>query len=284
MQFDFEVPVSFFEKAGAEKGKQRRIGGIVSTESPDRQGEIVLQRGLDFESNFLQNGWFNDNHSKKTADILGYPEAVQRFKKGQTLPDGNKARTNGTWVEGYLLDTPQAEEIWKLGRSLQKTKRRLGFSVEGSIQKREGPKTVFVKSRDGKGGQWVGNRVAKAVVRNVAITNCPVNTDSRLEILGKSLQAIESADEDMLKALGMGPPPPAQPAGPQTGIGAGHVLSPESLEEKRRKKEEKAKQLEKALADERAMTLVRKKLPGASLEQAARIVELTKKLKTQGRL
>ena len=41
MPFAFEVPVSLFEKADAPKGQQRRIGGIITTESPDRQGEIV---------------------------------------------------------------------------------------------------------------------------------------------------------------------------------------------------------------------------------------------------
>ena len=148
MKFDFQMPVDFFEKADAEPGKQRRIGGIASTEVDDLQGEVALARGLDFRR-FLDGGWFNDNHSKKTADVLGYPEDAKTFRKGDVLPNGEKAGANGAWVEGYLLDTPEAKRIWDLGKALQKTNRRLGFSLEGDILKRAGPKTVFKKSTDG---------------------------------------------------------------------------------------------------------------------------------------
>jgi len=155
--FDFEVPLSVFEKADAPKGKQRRIGGIVSLETQDRQDEIVLQRGLDF-SDFRKNGWFNDNHTKDTTGIVGYPEEVQFFQRGAELPDGSVAPAQGHWVEGYLLEGyKKADEIWDLGQALQKTNRRLGFSVEGKILQRSGPKQ---------------RTIAKALVRNVAITNC----------------------------------------------------------------------------------------------------------------
>lgn len=262
LPFDFEVPCSFFEKADAEPGKQRRIGGIISTESPDRQDEVVLQRGLDF-SPWLQSGWYNDNHSKKTTDILGYPEAVQPFKKGEKLPNGEVAKVNGTWAEGYLLDTPQAEEVWKLGKALAKTNRRLGFSVEGSIQKRTGK---------------LRKTVAKAVVRNVAITNCPVNTDSKLEVLAKSLQAAEQCEDDIDKALAMGP---ATPGAVPTG---GAVLSPESLEADPKEMEKRKKEAQKSLSKAEAIAWVQKRIPGISEAAAGRIVETTQVLKRQGRL
>jgi hypothetical protein len=169
--FKIEVQVEAFHKAGA-KGKQRRIGGVISTEQKDRQGEVVLQRGLDF-SDFLRGGWFNDNHSRETTGIVGYPEKVER-------------RGRGHYVEGYLLEGHEpADKIWSLANSLQKTGRRLGFSIEGNVVSRDG--------MDGK-------TVAKARVRNVAITNCPVNTDTGLEVLAKSLQALEN-EQDQL-ALG----------------------------------------------------------------------------------
>lgn len=270
--FEFEIPVSFFEKAEAEPSKMRRIGGIISTESPDRQGEVILQRGLDFNE-FLQHGWFNDNHSKQTDGILGYPESVKRFKKGDFLPDGTVAKSNGTWAEGYLLDTPKAMSIWDLGRSLQKTHRRLGFSVEGKIESRVGPEDRII---------------AKAKIRNVAITNCPVNTDSRLEVLAKSLAAIERCEPNaMEKALGMGAATPGQAiVGPQTGMGAGRVLAPQSLEhdEKDPAKEKKKKRVAKSLTDEEAVAWVRLRLPAATPDQARRIVALTKALKREGTL
>ena len=282
MRFDFEVPVTFFEKADAAPGQERRIGGIVSTEAKDQQDEIVLQRGLDF-SYFKKNGWFNDNHSKKTADILGYPEATRYFAKGEKLPDGDMAKQPGHWVEGYLLRTEKADEIWSLGKALQDTNRRLGFSVEGKILKREGP----------------GNRtIAKALVRNVAITNCPVNTDSRLEILTKSLRAVaksgsgdyENDAEKCEKTLGMGAAPAgnANPAtmGPVSGMGAGQVITPSSLESPTRKvgvpggsKKRRKKNVKKSLTTREAFLYLHKRLPEATAGQIAQIIAITRHAK-----
>ncbi len=293
--FDFEVPVTFFEKAGAEPGKERRIGGLISSESPDRMGEVILQRGLDF-GDFMNNGWFNDNHSKATDDILGYPEQVKQFQKGQKLPNGKKAEANGTWAEGYLLDTKKADKIWELGKALQKTNRRLGFSVEGSIQRRIGPKTTFQKGTDGEPGKWVGSVIAKAKVREVAVTKCPVNATSKMDILTKSLLACSAAEPDELeKALGMGTATggvPSQPAGSQTGETAGQVLATESLEQDENigarliseglpEPEEEAK---KSFSDAEAIAWFLERRPRATLAQAGQFVDLTKALKRQGQL
>lgn len=276
LPFEFEVPVSFFEKADAGKGKLRRIGGIISTENPDRQGEVVLQNGLDF-GDFLRAGWFNDNHSKETTDILGYPEFVKRFRRGEILPNGDVAQANGTWAEGYLLPTPKADKIWELGLALQGTGRHLGYSVEGSIQRRIG----------------VGKKtVAKAKVRNVAVTNCPVNTDSRLDVLAKSLLVVESAEPDFLeKALGMGTTtgPVSQPSGPQSGATAGQVLATESLERGKQARlvfdeEDEEEEAKKSLSDADALAWVQKRIPGISAANAGRIIDLTRALKRRGKL
>jgi hypothetical protein len=270
MPFDFEFPVSVFEKSDAGAGKQRRIGGVISTERPDRQDETILQRGLDF-SDFLTNGWYNDNHSKKTTGILGYPEEVQQFQKGDQLPNGRLAKASGTWAEGYLLDTKPADDIWELGKALQKTGRSLGFSVEGSIQRRIGP---------------LRKTIAKAKVRNVAITNCPVNSDSKLEILAKSLEAVEASEPDVVeKALTMGTPG-VSPTGTRTGEGAGQVMGKEDLESDvcTTCDEKCSKKTKKSLTDSEAIAWVQAHRPNTSLTAACRIVEITKNLKRQGRL
>lgn len=278
MPFDFEMPVSFFEKADAEPGKEKRIGGIASLETKDRQDERVLQRGLDFESSFLDHGWFNDNHSRETDGILGYPEKVQFFDKGAQLPDGKEAEASGHWVEGYLLDTDKAKRIWALGKALQKTKRRLGFSVEGKIQRRTGPEK---------------KTIAKALVRNVAITNCPVHAGARMEILAKSLQVVEQTEPGMLeKALAMGTPTPATAIanqGPQTGAGAGQVMTGESLEsvhnkpvvvesKKDKDEKEKEKKVKKSMTEVDAFAWYRAQLPNATPLQIGRLIQLTQKL------
>lgn len=243
--------VSFFEKADAAPEKQRRIGGIASIETKDRQKEVLLQRGLDF-SEFVNHGWFNDNHSRNTDDILGYPEDAQFFNKGDSLPNGVTAKAPGHWVEGYLLNTEKANKIWDLAQSLQSTPRRLGFSVEGKIQKRD----ALDKSI-----------VAKAIVREVAITKSPVNTDSQMDILVKSLT--------------MGTPNPGQPiTGDKTGAGAGQVLAKEDLE----KKKKKIKEANKALSDSEAFSCLASKFPKYSPELIGRIISLTKALKRKQRV
>lgn len=288
--FHFEFEASVFQKGDAPEGKQRRIGGIVSTETPDRQGEVVLQSGLDF-SEFMRNGWFNDNHSKETTDIVGYPEVVKKFNKGDPLPDRSVAHANGTWVEGYLLDTPKAQAIWDLGLALKKTQRRLGFSVEGKVERRAGPRTIFLKGQDGE-GQWVGRNIVRALVRNVAVTNAPVQSDSRLEILAKSMMAMEREDakdpdddQEVDKALTMGPvaTPPQKPVGPKTGAGAGRVLAPQHLEA-RQHDLLKPSDVQKSLTDSEAVHYLRGRVPGMTIAQAHEIIYLTKVLKNQGRL
>lgn len=280
--FRFEVPISFFEKAGAPAGRARRIGGIVSTETPDRQGDIVLQRGLNFEP-FVRGGWFNDNHSKLTRDILGYPDNVRMFQKGEKLPDGSHAPARGHWVEGWLLDTQDAAKVWELGHALQKSGRRLGFSVEGSIDKRVGP------------GKKI---VAEGTVRNVAVTGVPVNEDTNLVTLAKSLMAVERGDDlgfpapleeqiatlrlefmSLRKALGMGAEsaPPTAPVGPQTGMGAGQVITPQSLEGKQRdlfaaddEDEKRKRKLTKSEAEAR----IRERLGAVPPHVAEKIIHL----------
>lgn len=278
LPFEFQTPVAFFEKADAPRGMTRRIGGLVSTESRDRQDEVVLQRGLDF-SDFIRHGWYNDNHSKATDAILGYPDRVTLVKKGETLPDGSVAKANGHWAEGYLLETDRAQRIWELGNALQKSGRRLGFSIEGNVEQRA--------DHDRK-------TIAKARVKNVAITNCPVNTDTRLEVIAKSLRVIgevEGADLDrayeaFYRALGMGAPcPGVKPLGPHTGVGAGRVLTPESLEGQPRNSAGPSKRKrKKGLSKAEAVAWLETRLRGASMADLGRVVDATLSLKARGRL
>ena len=60
----------------------------------------------------------------------------------------------------------------------------------------------------------------KARVRNVAVTSCPINDDTRLEVLAKSMSVVEKA----LRA-GQGNEKPSAP-----GAGGGRPLRAQSLE------------------------------------------------------
>lgn len=173
--FRFDVECEVFEKARPDGGAGRYIGGFVSTDHIDRQGEILLQDGLDF-SHFLAKGYFNDNHDPSTDSLVGYPTAAEL----RVLEKGHK----GWYVEGELLEgdgTTRADRLWKLAQSLKKSgKRKLGFSVEGAIVERDGVNK---------------NKVRKAIVREVAITRCPVNTETSLDVLAKSLAVGTPAGE-----------------------------------------------------------------------------------------
>jgi len=108
-------------KSDKETATKWYIGGFASTEALDRQGESVLQKGLDF-SEFVQHGYYNDNHQQHTSAVVGVPELAE-YRKGL-----------GWYTEGYLLKGVQrAIEIYNLAKSLEDEPRKLGFSIEGKL-------------------------------------------------------------------------------------------------------------------------------------------------------
>jgi hypothetical protein len=135
--------VEILKSEGDESSEEsRRIGGYCSTEHLDRQDEKVLQRGLDFRE-FIDYGYFNDNHNQSTTALVGVPESAE-FHAGK-----------GWYTTGHLLKGfPRADELWTLAKSLEGTRRKLGFSIEGKVLERR------------------GNHIVKAKIRNVAVTNC----------------------------------------------------------------------------------------------------------------
>lgn len=194
----FEIIKS--EKGG--KNSERTFGGYCSTDALDRQGETVFQKGLDF-SEFLQHGYFNDNHNQSTKAALGVPDMV-RYDLGK-----------GWFTQGHLFKTKAADEILELAKALQDEPRKLGFSIEGKVIERE------------------NNRIKKALIRNVAITNCPVNTNCSWDLLNKAFTvgldaedvAGDFAGSSFIKSLAAGTGP-----GARTATSGGRVLVGEDLE------------------------------------------------------
>lgn len=154
--------------AGEDAGNKAPIGGIISTDTVDLQGDQILQAGCDW-SYFLKRGWFNYEHKPGAENIVGIPKSV----KAVTLDGGKQA----TRVEGVLLlDRPRAREVYESAKAIQKAGegRSIGFSVEGQVLQRDpaNPKIV-----------------TKARILNVSVTAHPVNPDARLEVLARSLEA-----------------------------------------------------------------------------------------------
>lgn len=230
--FHIDVPVVAFEKADAPEGQKKRIAGIISTDGLDAQDERIIQEGLDFEK-YLSCGHLNDNHSNQSVcDIVGYPQSVKMYKRGDTLPNGQPAASNCTWTEGFLIGKKGAD-IWHIAKDMQGTPRSLGFSVEGSITKRDAkdPKTILA-----------------ATVQNVAVTHCPVNRDTKLELLARSLTpatALSHAapSRDTTKAFTVGSVPTQSAAHPlpqpapntvRQGEGVGQLLTAAFARNKKR--------------------------------------------------
>lgn len=243
LPFSFDVDVEVFEKSGDKN--PRRIGGFVTTDQLDKQGERLLQEGLNFEP-FLNGGWFNDNHKDL---IVGHPVSAELMTKGDK---------RGWWVEGYLLEgQKRADELWETAVALQKSNRRLGFSVEGKIQERSGPD---------------GNTIARADIKNVAITSCPVNDGTALEVLAKSLGAV---NDHISKALAMGTGAVGGRAGGvprgeavSGASGGGQILATQSLEGDQKPKRKKKRK--KGLTKSEGIAFLQKRF-GISRELAVRL-------------
>lgn len=246
--FRFDMEVDAFEKASAPEGRRRRIGGFVTTDRIDRQGERLIQKGLNFKP-FIRHGWFNDNHGKGADHIVGYPEDATFVQKGDPLPSGEVSKRTGWYVEGYLLEgVKKADDYWDLARALQKSDRRIGFSVEGKVAKRE--------ERNGI------PTVVEATIHNVAVTHCPVNTDTALEVLAKSMSAFEKA---LTASASQAIPGAATP-------GDGFAIQTESIEgcPPRKKKRKK-----RGLTKSEGIAFLMGRRPDISRDLAARIYEFT---------
>lgn len=182
--------VEIIMKGGEDIERTRPIGGTCSTERLDRQEEQVFAKGLNFDE-FVHHGYFNDNHSQKTADLLGYPNMAE-------------LRGGKWWTEGnLLLDWEPANRIWNLAKALAKSTRarRLGFSIEGKVTER-----------------GYNNRILKAIIRHVAITNSPVNTDCTWDILAKAFGSMEELEGATIRrALSAGASSPALSGGAALG-------------------------------------------------------------------
>jgi len=246
--FNIWLPsVDFIEKSGKDKEayNSRQIVGIMSTSRTDRQGENVLAKGLDI-SQFLKSGHFNDNHDQATSAIVGYPE--EAYYKSDLEID--EEPTDGYLCRGYIIKgTKRADAIWELAKALKNTPKKLGFSIEGKVARRS------------------NKVIEKAIIRNVAITNCPVNTDATWSVLEKSFYNEEYAIKSLSAGVGISP----------IGQSNGSALRGESLDTKEKVMKDKKKALKKALEFSdllKAMDEILVQRPEYDLEQAARIVSL----------
>jgi len=168
MDSDFKFYLEADIAKSTDTEEHRLIRGYASTSAEDRQGERLVQKGLDI-SDFVNHGYFNYDHDNSI--ILGYP-----------IKDKCRIDNNGFWVEGELFKgVPESDRIWNLALAIKKSNapRRVGFSVEGKVLERD------------------GSRILKAKIYNVAITTNPVNTTCSWEAVVKSFSGIENLGKSL---------------------------------------------------------------------------------------
>ena len=191
-EFEFFMPVQALDVSKADAGGKRWVQGIASTGDVDLQGEIVSQHGIDYDY-FLKNGYINDDHKSGPEHKVGEPVEA-------------KLTAKGLWIKGFLYKGKERADYWwehLTALSTNDSDRKVGFSIQGKILRRNGKKIV------------------KCWLQDVAITACPVNTNTWAEIV-KSLNKETWTDIDQEaeeKALTSG---------------SGMALMPESLEGKQK--------------------------------------------------
>lgn len=177
-KFSFWVPGSF-EKGTKDGQEEMKIKGIASSATSDSDGETLLPSGYDYTP-LLAGGHLNwDHQSKKSASaIVGEPTYASVVNGGKDF-----------YIEGKLYpDSEEAQHIYKLAKTLEKHSktRRLGFSIEGQVVERGcGPEFLdeakTLRNPSFTLAEW--NKITKARITGVAITPCPKNPNTLMQIM-----------------------------------------------------------------------------------------------------
>lgn len=134
-----------------------KISGLASTSAIDRQGEVIDPIGIDASPIAQGRGFFNFDHDNSPESTIG-------------LLDGYKKTDRGMYVSGRLFKNhTKAKAVYEIMSSLGKGDAgRIGMSVEGKVLERD----AFNKSI-----------IKRCVVKNIAITMNPVNTETYADII-----------------------------------------------------------------------------------------------------
>lgn len=153
------------QKSYDESGEGKRyIFGRASSGHVDDDGDIILQQFLDITP-FVERGFFNYEHKDDPEYIVGFP-----------YKEECKVTEDGFYVAGELFKNhPVADKLWDLIVRLKRENipRKLYFSIEGKATRYASDPPGVIR----------GFRVY-----DVAITRKPVNTNTYLDAIVKSVQ------------------------------------------------------------------------------------------------
>ncbi len=167
------------KKDSGVKSPQRIVYGEISNNQPDEEGEILMQKSLDFDYFDSGKGFIKYEHSPKNhpKNIIG-------------TPLGRKTLNDRTVVKAAIFEgTEYADATWDLVKALDRhnknfpdNQQTLGWSVEGD----------YIDGKRRKGG------LRKAKVINVVVTPNPVNKSTYL-------QTVEENHTNFFKSLSATP-------------------------------------------------------------------------------
>jgi cell division protein FtsB len=172
---------NFFVEADIKKGKDEKgddvviIDGIASTSSTDdSDGETLYPSGFNLQP-FLESGLVNYNHqgSKDSNANIGVPLEAKVINNGKDL-----------YVKCMLWPCPQTEGIVRAYEAFKKYNidRTIGFSIEGKSTYKD----PFNKKR-----------ILKADISGLAVTFCPKNKNTLMNIIKGEYDTAYIGDSDL---------------------------------------------------------------------------------------
>lgn len=162
------------EKETKEGVINYQIGGCISTEQLDKQGEEIIQKGIDFATYapYRRLKWEHDNSPKAN---IGFAEKIELRKGGVTYMNARIFAQPGTPQYKVAQEAVgDIQNILAYNSMYPKNKKDLGFSVEGG---------KLAKS---------GTKVTKSIVTNVVLTTCPINTGAVVDFFKSFIAGTES--------------------------------------------------------------------------------------------
>ena len=165
--------IKFTVPASLEKSKEGdwKVKGLASTQNLDRQGEVIVQKGIDLTPIDQKRGVLNWDHKPGIENMVG-------------VLDGYSKDDKGLYVEGRLFKNhDKARAIYGVMSSLSDSdKGRIGLSVEGKILERDKANPKIIK---------------KCKINAVAITMNPVNSDTYADLV----KSMNVEDDNLVKSL-----------------------------------------------------------------------------------
>jgi hypothetical protein len=163
--FKFILPAEIVKS----KDGEWKVSGLATSNSRDRQGEVILPNGIDATPIAQGKGFLNFDHDNSPESTIGVLDSYKKTK-------------DGMFVEGRLFKNhTKAKAIYEIMSSLGKSDTgRVGMSVEGKVLERDPNNPSIIR---------------RCIIKNVAITMNPVNTDTYADII-KSFNGAESITFD----------------------------------------------------------------------------------------